>query len=132
MLPKVLVVLLTVIHGPADRAVMDAAAEAIRAAGIEGSGLGEMEVPSEAAGAKKVAEALREPLTAAGVVIWCRAPGCARVTVKVTHRGGQSFVRDLTFKPSDPPRERGRRAGEQAAALLPAAWSGRGADAAAP
>ena len=132
MLPKVLVVLLTVFHGPADRAIMEAASEAIRAAGGEGSGLGEMEVPTEAAATKKIAEALRESPTVAGVMIVCRAPGCAHVTLKLTHRGGQSFTRELTFKASDPAKERGRRIGELAASLLPAAWSGRGADAGAP
>jgi hypothetical protein len=132
MLPKVLVVLLTVIHGPADRVIMDAASEAIRAAGGEGSGLGEMEVPTEAAAAKKVAEALRETPAVAGVMVLCKAPACARVTLKVTQKGGQPLVRELSFKPGDAPKERGRRIGVLAATLLPAAWSGRGADAGAP
>jgi hypothetical protein len=128
MNPKVLVVLLSVVHGPTEATVARAAADAIRATAGEGAGLADHEV-SEAPTRQFLDEAFQKSPAVAVVVLECKRPACARVSLQVIRRDGKLFKRTLAPDARDPPEKRGRAAGAVVNAQLPEAWR-RGARAA--
>jgi hypothetical protein len=122
-----LVVLLAVVHTPADRVVAEAAAQALVAPFIEPPRL-IVRTTEQPPGAKRLAGLLREGDVQAVVAIACEGPGCSRVTLEVRRRDGQSLTRVLRFDARDDLAQRGRAVGLLASTLLPEDWERRGAD----